>query len=185
MGELLRLVYRIEDLKGWTTPVDNTWLSTLSTVPNVWASHPSTSNTQFSYHSIYCSNTTTVLRPFVRDHPGDPVPEETCTSCTYADYQPCFISFLYLLHSIFLFNLMCLTVFLHHLSPGIFGLPLGLEPSTSYSMHFFRPTQSMSSYGNTCPYHRNLFCCSTEIDIYSQTLSIRYSNKCFKNSIAL
>ena len=40
-------------------------------------------------------------------------------------------------------------------------LPLGLASSTSYSIHFF--TQSLSSFHNTCPYHRNLFCCSIEI----------------------
>jgi len=43
----------------------------------------------------------------------------------------------------------------------LFGLPLGLEPSTSYSIHFY--TQSVSSFCNTCPYHRNLFCCSINI----------------------
>jgi len=42
-----------------------------------------------------------------------------------------------------------------------FGLPLGLVPSTSYSIHFF--TQSLSSFHSTCPYHHNLFRCSTEI----------------------
>ena len=42
-----------------------------------------------------------------------------------------------------------------------FGLPLGLVPSTSYSIHFF--TQSLSSFHSTCPYHCNLFRCSTEI----------------------
>jgi len=42
-----------------------------------------------------------------------------------------------------------------------FGLPLGLAPSTSYSIHFF--TQWFSSFHNTCPYERNLFCCSIEI----------------------
>jgi len=31
----------------------------------------------------------------------------------------------------------------------LFGLPLGLEPSTSYSVQFF--TQSVSSFRNTCP----------------------------------
>jgi len=51
------------------------------------------------------------------------------------------------------FSTICLQVF--------FGLFLGLTPSTSYSIHFF--TQSLSSFHNTCPYHRNLFCCSTEI----------------------
>jgi len=35
----------------------------------------------------------------------------------------------------------------------LFGLPLGLGPSTSYSMHFF--TQSSSSFRSTCPYQRS------------------------------
>ena len=40
----------------------------------------------------------------------------------------------------------------------LFGLPLGLGPSTLYSMHFF--THS-SSFRSTCPYQRSLFCCNT------------------------
>ena len=36
----------------------------------------------------------------------------------------------------------------------LFGLPLGLEPSTLYSMHFF--TQSSSSFRSTCPYQCRL-----------------------------
>ena len=54
-----------------------------------------------------------------------------------------------------LFQFMCLTVLFHNLSSlqVLFGLPLGLGPCTSYSMHFF--TQS-SSFRNTCPYHRSL-----------------------------
>jgi len=43
----------------------------------------------------------------------------------------------------------------------LFGLPLGLEPYTSYSIHFY--TQSLSSFCITCPYHHNLFCCSFNI----------------------
>jgi len=58
------------------------------------------------------------------------------------------------------------TTFLHVL----FGLPLGLEPSTSYSLHFF--TQSVSSFRNTCPYHRNLFCCSINIISSIPSLSL-------------
>jgi len=42
-----------------------------------------------------------------------------------------------------------------------FRLPLGLAPSTFYSIPFF--TQSLSSFRSTYPHHRNLFCCSTEI----------------------
>ena len=43
----------------------------------------------------------------------------------------------------------------------LFGLPLGLKPSTSYTIHFF--TQSASSFRNTCPYHLSLFCSSINI----------------------
>jgi len=49
-----------------------------------------------------------------------------------------------------------------------FGLPLGLAPSTSYSIHFF--TQSLSSF--RIPYHRDLFCCSTEIMSSNPSLSL-------------
>jgi len=42
-----------------------------------------------------------------------------------------------------------------------FGVPLGLAPSTSYFIHFFN--ESLSSFHNTCPYHCNLFRCSTEL----------------------
>ena len=45
--------------------------------------------------------------------------------------------------------------------PVLFGLPLGLGLSTSYSMHFF--TQSSPSFRNTCPYHRSLFCCNANV----------------------
>jgi len=67
-----------------------------------------------------------------------------------------------MIHSLLPVQFMCLTVFFCTTSFQVFfGLPLGLAPSTSYTIHFF--TQSLSSFCNTCPYHRNLFCCSTEI----------------------
>jgi len=65
-------------------------------------------------------------------------------------------------------NLFC-TTSLHVL----FGLLLGLEPSTSYSIHFF--TQTVSSFRNTCPYHRNLFCCSIIIISSISNLSLNSS----------
>ena len=52
----------------------------------------------------------------------------------------------------------------------LFGLPLGLEPSTSYSMHFF--TQSSSSFRST--YQRSLFCCN--INAMSSTPSLSLSS---------
>jgi len=65
-------------------------------------------------------------------------------------------------------NLLTHSLTLHVL----FGLPLGLEPSTSYSIHFI--TQSVSSFRSTCPYHRNLFCCSINIISSIHSLSLNF-----------
>ena len=54
----------------------------------------------------------------------------------------------------------------------LFGLPLGLESSTSYSMHFF--TQSSSSFRSTCPYQCSLFCFN--INAMSSTPSLSLSS---------
>jgi len=96
---------------------------------------------------------TTRLRLYLKKH----------SPTHHSDHHPIFISFFHLPRSIAssLFKLrawqsLCTTSF--HV---LFGLPLGLEPFTSYSIHFF--THSVSSFHNTCPYHRNLFCCSINI----------------------
>jgi len=109
---------------------------------------PSTNNT-----------TTAILWPFVRHYPSEPVPEETLT------HPPSWSSsnlyqLLHLPRSIAssLFKLCTWQSFCTTSFHVLFGVPLHLEPSTSYSTHFF--TQSVSSFHNTCPYHRNLFCCN-------------------------
>ena len=81
----------------------------------------------------------------------------------HPDRHPIFISFFHLPLSIAssLFKLRAWQSFRTTSVHVLFGLPLGLEPSTSYSIHFF--TQSVSSFHSTCPYHRNLFCCSINI----------------------
>jgi len=92
------------------------------------------------------------------------------------DHHPVFISFFHLLLSTAssLFKLRAWQCFCTTSLHVLFGLPLGLETSTSYSIHFF--TKSVSSFHNTCPYHRNLFCCS--INIY-----IAYSYSFLLNSL--
>jgi len=99
---------------------------------------------------------------FVWDNPSEPVPEETFTHTPIIviKYPICFLHLLWSMvyslfnpHALQSFSTISLQVF--------FGLPLGLAPSTSYSIHFF--TQYLSSFRSTCPYHRNLFCCSTRI----------------------
>jgi len=81
------------------------------------------------------------------------------------DRHPVFVSFFHLLRSIAssLFKLRAWQSFCTISFHVLFSLPLGLEPSTSYSIHFF--TQSVSSFHNTCPYHHNLFCCSIKITL--------------------
>ena len=114
--------------------------------------------------------TTTVLQPFVRGYPGEPVPEETFThSPVMIIIQP-LSSFFHLLRSIAssLFNLRAWQSFCTTSFQVLFGLPLGLESSTF--MHFF--TLSVSSFRNTCPYYCSLFCCSTKIISSISNLSL-------------
>ena len=66
------------------------------------------------------------------------------TPTHHPDHHPIFISFLHLPQSIAssLFKLRASQSFCTTSLHVLFGLPLGLEPSTSYSIHFF--TQSVS-----------------------------------------
>ena len=64
------------------------------------------------------TTTTTILRPFVRDYPSEPVPEETLThptswsSCNFYQLLPSTM-----IHSILLVQITCLAIFLHNLFP--------------------------------------------------------------------
>ena len=91
---------------------------------------------------------------------------------TYPNHQLSFINFLHLLQSIAssLFSLHAWQTFSTTSLQVLFGLPLSLGPSTSYSMDFF--TQSLSSFRRTCPYHRSLFCCNTNATSSISNLSI-------------
>jgi len=94
----------------------------------------------------------------ILDNLGEPVPEETFTHShlSWSSIIPYLLPLSITIHSILSVQFtctICLKVF--------FGLPLDLAPSTSYSIDFF--IQSLSSFCSRCPYHRNLFCCSTDI----------------------
>jgi len=93
-------------------------------------------------------------------------------SPTHHPDRPVFIIFFHLPRSMTssLFKLHAWQSFCTTSVHVLFGLPLVLEPSTSYSIHFF--TQSLSSFCNTCPYHRNLFCCSINIISSIPSLSL-------------
>ena len=74
---------------------------------------------------------------------------------THRGHQSFLICFIHLLRTMAssVFNPRALESFSTISLQVFFSLLLGLAPSTSYSIHFF--TQSLSSFRNTCPYHRN------------------------------
>jgi len=126
-------------------------------IHDIW--HNTTQQQQLFY--VPLSRTTRVSR-YQKKH-----------SPTYhPDHHPIFISFFHLLWSIAssLFKLRTWQSFCTTSLHVLFGLPHGLEPSTSYSIHFF--TQSVSYFCNTCPYHRNLLCCSINIISSIPSLSV-------------
>jgi len=90
----------------------------------------------------------------------------------HPNHHPIFISFFHLPRSIAssLFKLRAWQSFCTTFFHVLFGLLLGLEPSTSYSIHFF--TQSVSCFCSTCPHHCNLFCCSINIISSIPSLSL-------------
>jgi len=74
---------------------------------------------------------------------------------THPDHQTSFVNFLYLLQCVAslssFFKLHAWKFFSSTSLQVLFGLPLGLQPCISYTIHFF--TQSLSSFCNACPYH--------------------------------
>ena len=88
---------------------------------------------------------------------------------THPDHRTSFIIFLHLQRSVAssLFILRAWQSFRTTSLQVLFGLPFGLGPSTSYSIHIF--TQSSSSPRRTCPYQRSLFCCNTNAMLSTPT----------------
>jgi len=100
------------------------------------------------------------LTAFVWYNLSRPVPEETLTHSHPSWSSDILINFLHLLRSIAssLFSLRGRQSSLTTSLQVLFGLPLGLGPSTSYSMHF---SPSHHLFRCTCPYQCSLFCCNT------------------------
>ena len=93
---------------------------------------------QVNISTLGTSTTTTVLRPFVRDYRVSRY-QKKHSPTHHPDHHPIFISFFYLPRSTesSLFKLRAWQSFCTTSFHVLFGLPLGLEPSTSYSIHFF------------------------------------------------
>jgi len=110
---------------------------------------------------------------FIQDNLDEPVPEETFTH-SHLSWSS-IISYLLhpsaTIHGILPVQSECLTVFFHNLSPSFLLSTSWLSTFHSYSIHFF--THSLSSFHNTRPYHRNLFCRGTEIMLSNPSLSLK------------
>jgi len=111
---------------------------------------------------------------FVWDNSGEQVPAETFnhSHLSWSSIIPYLLHPSTTIHGILPVQSRHLTVFSTISVQVFFGLPLGLAPSTSYSIHFF--TQSLSSFCNTCSYHHNLFRYSTEIMSSNPSLSLSF-----------
>jgi len=108
---------------------------------------------------------------FVRDNPVSLYQKKHSPIHTYRGHNhPLSASSIYYAMASSLFNLHAWQSFCAISLQVFFHLPLGLALSTSYAIHFF--TQSLSSFRSTCPYHHNLFCCSTEIMSSNPSLSL-------------
>jgi len=138
-----------------------------------WLAYPATqTHTCNHFNGHFSGSPLTHTQPFygsvefVRDNPGEPVPEETFTHSTHRGHQSSLSAFSiyydpYSIHVLY-------SLFQQSLSK--FSLVYLLAPSSSYSIHFF--TQSLSSFCNTRPYHHSPFCCSTEIMSSNPSLSL-------------
>ena len=101
--------------------------------------------------------------------------KELSPAHTHPDQSTSFITFLHLQRSTAssLFSLRAWQSARTTSFQVLFGLPLGRELSTLYSMHFF--PQSSSSFRSTCTYQHSLFCCYV---IFTKSLSAPYMGVC-------
>ena len=108
---------------------------------------------------------------FVWDNLGEPVPEETFTHSylSWSSIIPFPLHPLITIHGIFSVQFACLTVFCHNLSPS-FIWSTSWPDTIHFMLHTFLHTIIVFFY-NTCTYHCNVFCCSTEIMSSNPSLS--------------
>jgi len=109
---------------------------------------------------------------FVQDNPGKPVPKETFTHShiSWSLIIPYLLHPSTTIHGILPVQSTCLTVFFHDLC-----LTFLWSSSWPGTLHFILHTflhPVIVSFHNTCPYHCNLCCCSTEIMSSNPSLSL-------------
>jgi len=117
----------------------------------------------FNHAAAAATAAATILRPFVRDYPGELVPEGTFTHA-HLSWLSIFDGFLHLLWSIAssLFNLpvqfMCLTVFLHNLSPSLLWCT-SCSGTLYFILHTFLADRTIGrAYGTVCRLSLSVVC---------------------------
>jgi len=123
----------------------------------------------FTFFTLQQFNNVPLLQPIAQDYPGKPISQETFThsNLSWSSIILYLLPLSTTIDNILPVQFMCLTVFLHNLSPSP---PWSTSCSgTLHFIHFF--IQSLS-FCNTCPYQRNLLCCSTEIMSPNNSLSL-------------
>jgi len=107
---------------------------------------------------------------FVRDNLGELELEETFThsQLSWSSITPYSLPPSFMIHGILLVQFTCVTV-----SDSLFSTISKF--SLVYLLAWHPPvhtsiTKSLSSFRSTCPYHCNLFCCSTKIMSSNPTL---------------
>jgi len=135
-----------------------------------WYSSCKTFEMWFSY-SCVATITTIVLRPFVRDYPGEPVLEETFThppswsSSTLYELLPSTT-----IHSKLPVQIACLEILLHNLSQSPFWSTFWFGALQLLFHTFVHPISVF--FSQHMPYHCNLFYCSINIISSIPSLSL-------------
>jgi len=108
---------------------------------------------------------------FVWDNLGEPVPEESFTHShlLWSSVIPYLLPLSITIHGILPVQFMCLTVFFHNLSQSFFW-PTSWPGTLHFILHTFLHL-IIVFFHSTCPCHRNLFRCSTEIMSSNPALS--------------
>ena len=122
-----------------------------------WQRMTTHAHTHARTHAHTHTHTHNRLTAFVRTTRVGRYQKKHSRTHTQPDHQTSFIIFLHLQRST-ASSLFILRAWQSSRTTSLQVL-LGLEPSTSYSIHFF--TQSAASFRSTCPYQRSLFCCKT------------------------
>jgi len=110
-------------------------------------------NSPLMHSGMAITTTTTILQlsGLSMDNLGEPVPEGTFTHShlLWSSIIPYLLAPSFTIHSRLLVQFPCLTVLFHNICPSLIWSTSGLEPSTSYSIHFFTQLDLFTAHVDT------------------------------------